>query len=82
VNTHTGELIAERVRINASKPPTPVAIIAAVVEVVNQSSCSTSVGCGFPAVVKDSLVPMEANIDQAATNFDIRDGWSRNSATR
>ena len=82
MNTHTGELIAERVRIKTPKPPTPEAIIATVVAMVDKSGCSASVGYGFPAVVKDSVVPMAANIDQAATDFDIRDGWSRNSATR
>ncbi len=72
VDTHTGELIAERVRIKTPKPATPKAIIATAAEVVRQSSWDGPVGCGFPAVVKDGVVRTAANIDQAAIGFDIQ----------
>jgi polyphosphate glucokinase len=72
VDTQTGELIAERVRIKTPKPATPEAIIATAAEVVRQSSWDGPVGCGFPAVVKDGVVRTAANIDQAAIGFDIQ----------
>jgi polyphosphate glucokinase len=72
VDTQTGELIAERVRIKTPKPATPKAIIATAAEVVRQSSWDGPVGCGFPAVVKDGVVRTAANIDQAAIGFDIQ----------
>jgi polyphosphate glucokinase len=72
VDTQTGELIAERVRIKTPKPATPEVIIATAAEVVRQSSWDGPVGCGFPAVVKDGVVRTAANIDQAAIGFDIQ----------
>jgi polyphosphate glucokinase len=72
VNTQTGELIAERVRIKTPKPATPEALIATAAEVVRQSSWDGPVGCGFPAVVKDGVVRTAANIDQAAIGFDVQ----------
>ena len=72
VDTQTGELIAERVRIKTPKPATPEALIATAAEVVRQSSWDGPVGCGFPAVVKDGVVRTAANIDQAAIGFDIQ----------
>ena len=72
VDTQTGELIAERVRIKTPKPATPEAIIATAAEVVRQSSWDGPVGCGFPAVVKDGVVRTAANIDQAAIGFDVQ----------
>ena len=72
VDTQTGELIAERVRIKTPKPATPKAIIATAAEVVRQSSWDGPVGCSFPAVVKDGVVRTAANIDQAAIGFDIQ----------
>jgi polyphosphate glucokinase len=72
VDTQTGELIAERVRIKTPKPATPEVISATAAEVVRQSSWDGPVGCGFPAVVKDGVVRTAANIDQAAIGFDIQ----------
>ncbi|MDP8950076.1 MAG: ROK family protein [Actinomycetota bacterium] len=72
VNTQTGELIAERVRIKTPQPATPEAIIATAVEVVKQSGWDGPAGCGFPAVVKDGVVQTAANIDEAAIGFDMQ----------
>ena len=62
VDTETGELIAERIRIKTPHPATPEGIVATVVEVVQQAGWDGPVGCGFPAVVKDGIVRSAANI--------------------
>jgi polyphosphate glucokinase len=72
VDTETGELVAERVRIETPRPATPEAIAATTVEVVRQSGWDGPVGCGFPAVVKDGVVRTAANIDKAAIGFDMQ----------
>jgi polyphosphate glucokinase len=72
VDTETGELIAERVRIKTPKPATPEAIAATSVEVVRRSGWDGPVGCGFPAVIKDGMVRTAANIDKAAIGFDMQ----------
>jgi polyphosphate glucokinase len=72
VDTDTGELLAERVRIKTPKPATPQAILETAVEVVRQSEWDGPVGCGFPAVIKDGVVQTAANIHKAAIGFDMQ----------
>jgi polyphosphate glucokinase len=72
VDTETGELVAERVRIKTPRPATPEAIVETAVEVVRRSGWEGPVGCGFPAVIKDGVVRTAANIDQAAIGFDMQ----------
>lgn len=72
VDTETGELVAERVRLKTPIPARPEAIVATAVEVVKQSGWDGPVGCGFPAVVKDGVVRTAANIDHAAIGFDMQ----------
>jgi polyphosphate glucokinase len=74
VDTQTGELLEERLRIKTPKPATPEAIVRTAVEVVRRSGWDGPVGCGFPAVVKDGVVRTAANIDQAAIGFDMQRG--------
>ena len=73
VDTASGKLIKERVKIKTPHPATPEAIVETAVEVVRQSGWSGPVGCGFPAVVKDGVVQTAANIDKAAIGFDMRE---------
>jgi polyphosphate glucokinase len=72
VDTQTGELLAERVRIKTPMPATPQDILDTAVEVVRQSGWDGPVGCGFPAVIKDGAVQTAANIDKAAIGFDMQ----------
>jgi polyphosphate glucokinase len=72
VDTQTGELVAERIRVKTPRPATPEAIVATAVEVVRGSGWDGPVGCGFPAVVKDGVVRTAANIDKAAIGFDLQ----------
>jgi polyphosphate glucokinase len=72
VDTQTGKLVAERIRVKTPRPATPEAIVATAVEVVRRSGWDGPVGCGFPAVVKDGVVRTAANIDEAAIGFDLQ----------
>src|SRR3712207_7194674 len=47
VDTQTGELLAERLRIKTPRPATSEAIVATAVEVVRRSGWDGPVGCGF-----------------------------------
>jgi polyphosphate glucokinase len=77
VNTQSGELLEERVRIKTPKPATPEAIVRTAVEVVREAGWQGPVGCGFPAVVKGGVVQTAANIDKAAIGFDLREALQR-----
>ena len=72
VDTDTGELLAERVRIKTPKPATPEAILETAVEVVRQSGWDGPVGSGFPAVIKGGVVQTAANIDKSVIGFDMQ----------
>ena len=72
VDTASGELVAERIRIKTPRPATPQAMVATAAEVVKQSGWDGPVGCGFPAVVKDGVVRTAANIDEANVGFDLQ----------
>jgi polyphosphate glucokinase len=71
VDTQSGKLLEERVRIKTPKPATPEAIVETTVEVIREAGWGGAVGCGFPAVVKDGVVQTAANIDKAAIGFDL-----------
>ena len=71
VDTQTGELVSERVRIRTPQPATPQAIVETAVEVVRRSGWEGPVGVGFPAVIKSGVVRTAANIDDAAIGFDL-----------
>jgi polyphosphate glucokinase len=72
VDTHSGKLLAERVRIKTPHPATPEAIVATAVEVVRRSGWEGPSGCGFPAVLKDGVIRTAANIDKAAIGFNFQ----------
>lgn len=81
VDTVSGELLTERVRIKTPHPATPEAIVETAVEVVHQAGWQGPVGCGFPAVIKDGVVQTAANIDKAAIGFDLRAAIERELGT-
>lgn len=65
VNTATGELLSERFRIDTPKPATPQAMADIVCQLAAEHRWTGSVGCAFPAVVRDGVVGSAANIDEA-----------------
>lgn len=71
VDTGTGELLAERVRILTPKPPTPAAIGEVVAHLVDGfPDVVGAVGCGFPGVVKRGVVHTAANLDPSWVGYD------------
>ncbi|AHY46445.1 Transcriptional regulator/sugar kinase [Rubrobacter radiotolerans] len=72
VDTQTGELTSERVRIKTPRPSTPEAIAETCVAVVRESGWEGPIGCGFPAVIKEGVIQTAANVDDANIGFDLR----------
>jgi polyphosphate glucokinase len=62
VDTTTGTLLAQRMRIPTPQPATPDAMIATAAAVVAHFNWSGPIGCGFPAVIKSGVVKTAANI--------------------
>jgi polyphosphate glucokinase len=68
VNLQTGELVADRMRVDTPQPSTPDAVADVVAKIVDDFSSQTSgrpVGVTIPAVVKSGVVRTAANIDQS-----------------
>ena len=65
VDTASGELLSERIRIGTPKPPTPDKIAAVVNELVVKLDYSGPVGCSFPTVVVDGQARTAGNIDKS-----------------
>ena len=63
VDTRTGELVAERVRIATPHPATPEAVADTVAAVVEAHGWEGAVGITLPSVVKDGVAHTAANID-------------------
>jgi polyphosphate glucokinase len=65
VDTTTGELVAERFRLDTPQPATPKAVAATVNEIVAHFDWKGSVGATVPGVIKKGVVFTAANIDKS-----------------
>jgi polyphosphate glucokinase len=65
VDTASGELVTERVRIATPQPSTPKAVAKAAAKVVADLPAGLAAGIGFPAVVIGGIVRTAANIDDS-----------------
>ncbi|MEP4650226.1 MAG: ROK family protein, partial [Ilumatobacter sp.] len=70
VDLATGELVSERYRIDTPQPATPEAMAEVVIELVRHHGWTGSVGCAFPAVVRNGIVGSAANIDESWLRVD------------
>ncbi len=77
VETDTGELVSERIRIPTPKPATPDAIAETLCELVRQHGWKGLVGIGFPAAIQHGVVRTAANIDKRFIGLHVADHFSR-----
>ncbi|MBS1228186.1 MAG: Polyphosphate--glucose phosphotransferase [Proteobacteria bacterium] len=77
VDTQTGELASERIRILTPQPATPAAIGATLKELVAQQQWSGPIGIGFPAAIQRGVVRTAANIDKSFIGLPIAEYFSQ-----
>ena len=77
VDTQTGELVSERIRILTPKPATPEAVGATLKELVKQHQWSGPIGIGFPAAIQRGVVRTAANIDKSFIGLPIAEYFSQ-----
>ena len=77
VDTQTGELVSERIRILTPKPATPEAVGATLKEMVKQHQWSGPIGIGFPAAIQRGVVRTAANIDKSFIDLPIAEYFSQ-----
>ena len=65
VDPATGELASERHRLDTPRPSTPEAVAAVVREIVSFFDYEGTVGCTFPAIVKNGVTLSAANVDKS-----------------
>lgn len=65
VDIKAGELVTDRYRIPTPKPATPQAVIETIEAIIRNFDWHGSVGCGFPAAVKDEIIKTASNIDNS-----------------
>jgi len=70
VNTKSGELVSERVRIDTPNPSTPENCAQVVQEIARQFQYHGPVGVTFPSVVRHGVTLTAANVDQGWINCD------------
>jgi polyphosphate glucokinase len=70
VDVTTGELVAERFRLDTPQPATPGAVAATVARVVEHFAWRGPIGLTVPGVVKQGVVHTAANIDPAWIDTD------------
>jgi len=69
VDTDSGELVRERIRIKTPRPSKPKAVIGTILELVDRFEYRGPLGVGFPAVILDGIVMSAANVDYRWINY-------------
>jgi polyphosphate glucokinase len=69
VDTTSGELVTERLRIATPQPSLPTAVIAAMQSLVKQLDYQGPIGVGFPAIVDRGVTRSAANVAKAWVNY-------------
>jgi len=82
IETSTGELASERLRIETPSPATPESVGIAVKALVERHRWSGPVGIGFPAAIQHGIARTAANIDKSFIGLPVADYFSRQTGCR
>ncbi|MCA9958435.1 MAG: ROK family protein [Chloroflexota bacterium] len=69
VDTETGELVTERIRIPTPQPANPDLVIPVMKQLAQEFGYNGPIGVGMPSRVLDGIVTSAANIDDAWINY-------------
>ncbi len=69
VDTKTGNLLTDRLRLKTPQPATPKSVIATIKELVKEFKYTGPLGVGFPTIVLDGTVKSAANIDNSWIDY-------------
>lgn len=76
VDTETGALLNERIRIDTPQPATPEALAITLKELIAAHNWSGLVGMGFPAAIQRGVARTAANIDKSFIGLSVADYFS------
>jgi polyphosphate glucokinase len=73
VDTETGELVSERIRLDTPEPSTPQACIAVIRQIVEGLQYQGPIGVGIPGIVIHGTLYSAANIDKGWIGFNAEE---------
>lgn len=79
VETDTGVMLSERIRIATPQPATPEAVALTIRELVRQHNWQGPVGIGFPAAIQHGVARTAANIDKSFIGTSVADLFSQHT---
>ena len=82
IETATGKLTSERLRIETPSPATPESIGLTVKELVERHHWSGPIGIGFPAAIQHGVARTAANIDPSFIGLPVADHFSMQTSCR
>jgi len=71
VDVASGQLVSDRLRLATPQPATPQAVATTVAALVRSFDWQGTVGCGFPAIIRNGVANSAANIDQSWIGTDV-----------
>jgi polyphosphate glucokinase len=77
VDTASGELTSERLRLKTPRPSKPEAVIGRISRLVEKIGFDGPIGVGFPTVVRQGVVRSAANIDKSWIGYPGQEEMSR-----
>ena len=77
VETTTGELLSERLRVASPQPATPESVGITIQDLVAQQHWSGPIGIGFPAAIQHGVARTAANIDSTFIGLPVADYLSK-----
>lgn len=80
VDTATGALQSERLRLPTPRPASPAAIARTLCELIKQLQWSGPLGIGFPAAIQHGVARTAANIDSAFIGLPVADFFAQQTA--
>lgn len=76
IETVTGELASERLRIESPRPATPESIGSTIQDLVERHGWRGPIGIGFPAAIQRGVARTAANIDRAFIGLAVDDHFA------
>lgn len=71
IDTRSGRMTTERLRLPTPQPATPEAVMETVTELQRRLQWRGAVGCGFPGLVKRGRVERAPNLDSSWIGYDL-----------
>lgn len=76
VDTTSGNLVSERIRIETPQPATPEAVGLTIKELASQHGWTGPIGIGFPAAIQHGIARTASNIDKAFIGTSVSELFS------